>query len=250
MAASQWMTEGVSVTVRTSRSEYNAVAWEVVEPPQDERVKLVGQVQNMEKVIRVGVGNVWPASLALCDGLQTLEALDRQTLNLQLDVPFHWRMEAWVFSTLHIVPGVDLGPDEDGPDLDRYLETWMPVPGFGGNSILLRRSLAMCPRLPTRRRRPLVMYPRLEQLGLEMWFRSNWYGQSAEIIEFDVLKPCPAGQIWPFCSWCRKFHLPYDGSGSHRCSREHLKARAWLDSCNVKEIRARCEFYNVQGRWL
>ena len=250
MAASQWMTEGVSVTVRTSRSDYNAVVREVVEPPQDGRVFLVGQVQSVEKMIRVGVGKVWPASLALCDGLQTLEALDRQTLNLQLDVPFHWRMEAWVFSTLHIVPGVDLGPDEDGPDLDRYLETWMPVPGFGGNSILLRRSLAMCPRLPTRRRRPLVMYPRLEQLGLEMWFRSNWYGQGAEIIEFDVLKPCPAGQIWPFCSWCCKFHLPYDGPGSHRCSRAHERARCWLDSCNVEEIRAQCEFYNVQGQWL
>ena len=239
MAASQWMTEGVSVTVRTSRSEYNVVAWEVFEPPQDGRVFLVGQVQNVEKMIRVGVGNVWPASLALCDGLQTLEALDRQTLNLQLDVPFHWRMEAWVFSTLHIVPGVDLGPH---PDLDRYLETWIPIPFLGGNSILLQRS--------THRRRPLVMYPRLEQLGLAMWFRSDWYGQSAEIIEFDVLKPCPAGQIWPFCSWCRKFHLPYDGPGSHRCSIAHGRARSWLDSCDVEEIRRQCEFYNVEGRWL
>ena len=72
MAASQWMTEGVSVAIRTSVSEYNAVAWEVVEPPHDERVKLVGHVQGMEKVIRVGVGKVWPASLALCDGLPRL----------------------------------------------------------------------------------------------------------------------------------------------------------------------------------
>ena len=134
-------------------------------------------------------------------------------------------------------------PAVNGPALDQYLDTWIPIPGLGGNSILLRRSVYP-------RRRPLVMYPRLEQLGLEMWFRSDWYGQSAEIIEFDVLKPCPAGQIWPFCSWCRKFHLPYDGPGSHRCSLAHLRARGWLDSCNVEEIRAQCEFYNVQGRWL
>ena len=140
------------------------------------------------------------------------------------------------------MPGVDHNRPWPHPDLDRYLDTWFPIPFLGGNSILLRRS--------TRRRRPLVMYPRLEQLGLEMWFRSDWYGQSAEIIEFDVLKPCPAGQIWPYCSWCRKFHLPYDGPGSHRCSIAHARARRWLDSYNVEEIRAQCEFYNVQGRWL
>ena len=144
MASHQWMTYGVSVAIRTSVSEYNAVAWEVVEAPRDERVKLVRQVQGTEKVIRVGVGNVWPASLALCDGLPRPSKVPRleasSTLNFQLDLPYYWRMESWVFSTLRIVLGADLVPAVDGPALDKYLDTWIPIPGLGGNNILLRRS--------------------------------------------------------------------------------------------------------------
>ena len=242
MAASQWMTQGVSVTIRTSVPEYNAVAWAVDEPPRDGKVTLVAQVQNMEKKISVGVDKVWPATLAICDGVQTREAMDRETLNLQLDVPYHWRMEAWVFSTLHIVPGVD----HSGSSIDLYLNRWIPIPGRGGNSILLRRSVQARLRL-----HPLVMFPRLDELRLEMWFHSVWYGESAEIMEFDILKPCPAGCIWPFCSWCQKFHLPYHGSGSHRCSRRHSRALAHLDSYRhrLEELRELLGF-SVQDRWL
>ena len=70
----------------------------------------------------------------------------------------------------------------------------------------------------------------LDELRLEMWFHSVWYGDMAEIKEFDILKPCPQGQIWPFCSWCQNFHLPYHGSGSHRCSWKHSRALAYLES--------------------
>ena len=93
----------------------------------------MAQVQNMEKKISVGVDKVWPATLAV----QTGEAMDCETLNFQLDVPYHWRMEAWVFSTLHIVPGVD----HSGSSIDPYLNRWIPIPGWGGNTILLRRSV-------------------------------------------------------------------------------------------------------------
>ena len=72
------MTQGVSVTIRTSVPEYNAVAWVVDEPPRDGKVTLVAQVQNMEKKISVGVDKVWPATLAV----QTREAMDCETCHI------------------------------------------------------------------------------------------------------------------------------------------------------------------------
>ena len=71
------------------------------------------------------------------------------------------------------------------------------------------------------------MFPRLSAMGLELWFRSIWYGQDVVLMEVDGLVPCPAGQLWPFCRWCRKFHLPYDGSGSHRQSKQHTHFREY-----------------------
>ena len=63
---------------------------------------------------------------------------------------------------------------------------------------------------------PLLMYPRLNAMGLELWFHSMWHGQSV-----DGLGP------WPICRWCPKFHLPYDGPGSHRQSQQHTKFREY-----------------------
>ena len=83
----------------------------------------------------------------------------------------------------------------------------------------------MLRRYTRERELPLLMYPRLEALGLELVFESRWAGGQTVIIEIDILKPCPQKHIWVFCAWCRKFHLPFDGLNSHRCSRKHQNAR-------------------------
>ena len=100
----------------------------------------------------------------------------------------------------------------------------------------------------------MIMYPRLEELGLEMLFNSTWYhgatSNYAAVIEIDILKPCPAGHIWVFCAWCGRFHLPFDGPGSHRNSRAHEKARQHMDTMDLESLRLKMGFWNVEQRWL
>ena len=110
------------------------------------------------------------------------------------------------------------GFNEAGWDPSPFLDQWIPVPLLGGNSILLRRSQA-------NHYKPLVMFPRINSMRLELWFHSRWLGESVQLIEVDGLKPCPNNHMWPYCRWCRRFHLPYDGEYSHRCSLKHDKFR-------------------------
>ena len=93
------------------------------------------------------------------------------------------------------------------------------------------------------------MFPRLEKLNLELCFYSEWYKEATVVIETDILKPCPAKQIWIFCAWCQKFHLPYDGPGSHRQSKKHANARWYLDNVPAERLREQIGF-QVEGRWL
>ena len=237
-----WMKEGVPVTIRISKSAYNAAIWYVMEPLQNDRVKVVGHCNGTEKVIRVGVEKVWPSSLALREQTDGSPCDSSMVLNFQFDVPYHWKMDSWIFSTLQLALGAEA--ERSDFDLDQYLNKWIPIPGLGGSSILLRRSTS------TLGVRPAVMYPRLLLLGFELWFHFDWYGENAQILEIDILKLCPAKHIWPFCVWCMKFHLPYDGAGSHRQSAKHGKARFWFNAMGRDEIRASVGFHNVQGRWL
>ena len=132
--------------------------------------------------------------------------------------------------------------NRDANPYDRFLNTWLKLPGYGGNMIMLRPCAY--------RERPLLMFPRLEKLGLEMCFYPTWHGQGTIVIEIDILKPCPQVHIWVFCAWCRKFHLPYDGPGSHRQSRSHEKARQYLDTAPAQNLRERTGFMHVEGRCL
>ena len=69
------------------------------------------------------------------------------------------------------------------------------------------------------------MYPILEQRGLELWFWSKWSGDVSEMVFMDLLKPCPQDQMWPYCAFCGKFHMPsHGGPGSHRAGKEHNRA--------------------------
>ena len=77
---------------------------------------------------------------------------------------------------------------------------------------------------------PLNMFPRIESEGYELWFHSNWLNDFIQVIEADNIEPCPAGQCWPKCLWCDKFHLPPEGEWCHRESNTHKKFRkAWMD---------------------
>ena len=202
----------------------------VIEELQESKV-LLRATTRTSKLIRVKAFKITPVSLSI-----PAQAHLTQTLNFQFDLPFHRKLESWMVSQLN-------GRAE--PDLERYLNRWIPLPDGhnGGNQVLLRRCVG-------ERRRPLLMYPRLEALGLEMVFYSRWYGGLTVIIEIDILKPCPQRHIWVFCAWCDKFHLPFDGPGSHRCSRKHQNARWYLDNSPMDWLRERCGFMHVEGRWL
>ena len=96
-----------------------------------------------------------------------------------------------------------------------YLDQLMSLPQFGGNSLLVRAGSSPSP--------PLVMFPRIDAAGLEIWFHSAWCGGMMQLMEVDVLDLCPQRQIWPRCLWCGKFHLPMQGSGSHRSCNKHTQ---------------------------
>ena len=77
---------------------------------------------------------------------------------------------------------------------------WLPLPLLGGNAIML---IDTAP-----------------EPGLMM--------------ECDVLKPCPAKQVWPWCAWCRKFLLPVM---DHRNSKKHRSFRRQLMEKGPERIR-------------
>ena len=115
-------------------------------------------------------------------------------------------------------------------DPSAYFNRWVPLRALGGNSILIR------PPPAGHRAAPLVLFPRIDRLGLELWFHSRWYGESMQMTEVDGLDLCPAGQFWPKCIWCNKFHLPFDGAGAHRASNSHTRFRSnYMDSIHREE---------------
>ena len=73
----------------------------------------------------------------------------------------------------------------------------------------------------------LLMFPRLSTMGLEVWFRSIWYGHELLLMEADGLVPTVVGDFFPYCRWCRVFQSPHDGPGSHRQSKQHTEFREY-----------------------
>ena len=229
-----WMTPGQHVFIRdVSTAEYMSMHWVVQEAPREGRVVLRAKIEEdgMEKVIRVSVDKVYPATLCAEHKQQVCD----DALVFQFDVPFHWKVEAWIMSRVPLIL-----PGGSEPDLHRYLKKWVPLPGLGRNSIMVQRRERRHPR-------PLLMFPRLEQLDLELMFHSTWSGQFILVVEADILKCCPANQIWPYCAWCRKFHCPVDG---HRNGKMHARCQYYLETLDVEYLRHEIGFWDVQGRWL
>ena len=244
LASVAWMNKGEIVNIRgvsDQYAEYESMTWIIDDAPNDGKVLL----RCDSKWIRLAVDKVLPTTLQTFTASETntvspttLQTIDTacETLNYQLDVPFHWKLESWIVAKLP-------NPiDRDADPIEKYLNQWVPLPGLGGNCILLRKC--------SEHRRPLLMFPRLEMLGLELCFYSEWNKGATVVIEADILKPCPAKQIWIFCAWCQKFHLPYDGPGSHRQSKKHAYARWYFDTVPAERLREQIGFQQVEGRWL
>ena len=113
----------------------------------------------------------------------------------------------------------------------QWLDRWLPLRALGGNSVMIRtrstrQGQGSSSSSSEESSLPLIMFPRIDEMGYELWFHSAWLNGSTMLIEVDVFDNCPMGQFWPKCLWCNRFHLPYEGRGSHRASHQHAKFRA------------------------
>ena len=126
-------------------------------------------------------------------------------------LPFNDRMHMWLNNL--IAPQA-----EQRPDLGYFCDKQIPIPGWGDNFLEFKQEGGAHPPL---------MYPGLCKLGLSMFHGSMWAGTYTRLEFCDITKPCPAGQIWVWCAWCRKFQFPAE---SHRASNKHQKALLYLES--------------------
>ena len=191
---------GDFVTVNTrSKPEYNCCLWKVVAFLDNDRVVLITVSDDSNSMVH---------SISVKQDAITTTAL----------VPAH-ETSAHVTSahvTSDLVPAHVTSASDDVMTLQRFvlsssrLNTWVHLPGLGGNAIFLRLASANSP--------PLVMYNELR--GYELWFHSDWSGDTIQLVDCDILKLCPQRQVWPWCSWCQRFLLPVD---EHRCSKRHAK---------------------------
>ena len=143
-----WMTPGTHVRIHSLKQEFQeclSFTWVIEEAPFDGEVIL--RASHEPRLIRVKVEKVAPATLAVTPTHQ-----QRNDFCFNLDVPFHWKVEAFALSALH-------GEDHHNHfDIDQFLGRWINLPGLGGNSIMFRRHT-------NPHQRTLLMFPRLESLG-------------------------------------------------------------------------------------
>ena len=109
-----------------------------------------------------------------------------------------------------------------------YLDAWIELPVLGGcskNCILLRKAVDARAEIDV----PIIM----EEPGLEVWFHSRRSGETIRMVALDILKVCPAKQLWPWCAYCRKFLFP---AAEHRCSLSHHKCKYYIEFKGRKEL--------------
>jgi hypothetical protein len=158
-----------------------------------------------------------------------VESMDDEALTISVQVAAVSSLALVPLNAPPVEPSVELNMLELFVDIgnnDR-LNKWWPLPGLGGNYIMLRAATD-----PTRE---LIMFPRFK--GYEFWFYSTWYGEHILLEDTDTLKECPQKQVWPWCCWCRKFLLPPD---AHRRSRAHEGCRRYLESFDRDQLRRTC----------
>ena len=153
---------GEFVTVNTSKPEYNSCLWKVVGFLNNGRVVLITASDDSDSMAH--------------------------SISVKQDA----------IATTALVPAhvTSARPYDDVMTLERFvlssrLNTWVHLPGLGGNAIFLREASANSP--------PLVMYKALR--GYDLWFQSDWNGDTIQLRDCDILKLCPQRQVWPWCSW-------------------------------------------------
>lgn len=114
-------------------------------------------------------------------------------------------------------------------NLEHLLDRWVPLGGFGGTMVLVRRR--------TRQDYHLFLFDTIDRLGLELWFYSRWAQQTILLEDWDVIKRCPACHYWPWCYWCGKFLFPPE---QHRSSRTHERALAYRRDYGADWARQVC----------
>ena len=139
---------------------------------------------------------------------------------------------------LALVPaGMTVHPDIEAMMLEQHifgggnglrLNARIDLPGLGGNYVYVRETIR--PQAQS-----LVMYPRLD--GYDMFFFSTWSNETIELLDCDVLKLCPQGQVWPWCAHCRRFLLPVE---AHRESSAHSQCRRNLEFYGRARTRVEC----------
>ena len=203
------------VSICTQNEQYNAMLWSVV-AVDEEAAKLVLQsVSDSTKRIKVCKQKCNPT-----------------TVNIPSQIPIAEQAQA-----VHLCVDKYLDqPGFQGPDMDQYLNRWVPLPLRGGNSMMLCRRPAGEPN------GQLILFPRLNRRAREIWFHSQWYGHVFKLMvrDADDLGPCEQEQMCPICTWCQKFHLPHTGPNSHRSSKKHLKFLEHAASWNQEDLRLQC----------
>jgi len=204
MSSSLSLPVGMYVALTTSRPDINARHWTVCRDMYD-RICVMSADDIEPRTISVRRSAVSPLAivpLAIAPTTQTPTpaAEAGQT----------------AAAVAHYLAG---GATGGGNDWRSKLNIWFPLPGLGGNSMMLRES--------TNPNYKLVMFPSLQQRGLELWFYSAWAQEEILLQDFDYIKLCPACQNWPWCAWCHKFLFPVAG---HRGGRKHINALAYLSN--------------------
>lgn len=215
-----WMQPGAQVSIRTnSNAHYNSMVWEVMSCDVHNTKVMLGNSQ-VDNPISVAVSKVFPLSLAPLEGCQD-DYGDQFALQVR-DLDYNGKVEQWCVSFL---PEISAQNHKDFEDrISAVVDRWMPVPGLGGNSIMLRRHV-WGQHDPEK----LVLFPILNFLGLGIWFHSTCYGSAIELKDADIFKPCKQDQIWPYCAYCKKFLLPPD---AHQCSNKHTgMLNMWKGNC-------------------
>ena len=103
------------------------------------------------------------------------------------------------------------------PGFNIPLDTWIPLPLYGGNKIMITRRRPGDPPSAA-----LLWLPQLR--GFCLWFHSTWSGERILLQDADWLKRHPAQQMWPFCTYCQKFQT---NGCEHRTTWQHQKMCEW-----------------------
>jgi hypothetical protein len=195
----------VTITVK-SRPELNSRVFKVAREEENKPERVIVESADTGKAVTISIRRANAISLALTPCTVETKPCDRPN-----DVAMMMRF---------VIGGND--PSE------WRLNQWIRLPGLGGNSIMMRPSVGTAGTGNN-----LLWFPEL--IGHELWFHSLWNHETIQLQDADVLKLCPAQQIWPWCSYCQKFLFPCE---AHRASSAHIKGVCYIQNISQQRLRS------------